>query len=57
MVSLFSLFGSELKCMRPKDSKAELKKLGEMDPEGQLIIRDPYYVSIRPLSRGNTLDC
>lgn len=35
----------ELKRRAPKNSKAELLLLGDFDPEGDRIIRDPYYVS------------
>lgn len=36
---------SDLKHKKPKDSKAEILLLGDFDPEGDRIIRDPYYVS------------
>lgn len=35
----------ELKRRVPKNSKAQLLMLGDFDPEGDRIIRDPYYVS------------
>ena len=35
----------ELKRRAPKNSKAQLFLLGEFDPEGDRIIRDPYYVT------------
>lgn len=35
----------ELKRRAPKTSKAQLLLLGDFDPEGERIIRDPYYVS------------
>lgn len=34
---------TELEELAPADSKAILKLFGEYDPEGELIIRDPYY--------------
>ncbi|OBZ87307.1 Low molecular weight phosphotyrosine protein phosphatase [Choanephora cucurbitarum] len=34
---------SDLKRLQPKGSKAVLKLFGEYDPEGELIIEDPYY--------------
>lgn len=36
---------SDLKGLAPKDSKAKLELFGSYDPEKELIIRDPYYVS------------
>ncbi|PSN43619.1 Low molecular weight phosphotyrosine protein phosphatase [Blattella germanica] len=33
----------ELDSMKPSNSKAELILLGTYDPEGERIIRDPYY--------------
>ncbi|XP_077290631.1 low molecular weight phosphotyrosine protein phosphatase 1-like [Arctopsyche grandis] len=33
----------ELKRRSPKNSKAQLLMLGDFDPEGDRIIRDPYY--------------
>ena len=37
---------STLQRKAPKNSKAELHLLGAFDPEGDCIIRDPYYVSV-----------
>lgn len=36
----------ELERMKPKNAKAKLELLGKYDPEGEIIIRDPYYVRI-----------
>ena len=36
---------SELEEMKPKNCTAKLELLGKYDPEGELVIRDPYYVS------------
>lgn len=33
----------DLNGMKPTDSNAKLLLLGEFDPEGERIIRDPYY--------------
>ncbi|CRK88832.1 CLUMA_CG002540, isoform B [Clunio marinus] len=33
----------DLNGMKPKDSKAKVLLLGDFDPEGERIIRDPYY--------------
>jgi low molecular weight phosphotyrosine protein phosphatase len=33
----------ELKKIKPKNSKAIVKLLGSYDPQGELIIEDPYY--------------
>lgn len=38
---------SALRKRAPKNSKAELLLLGSFDPQGDRIIRDPYYVNIR----------
>ena len=35
----------ELNRMKPKDSVAKIELLGKYDPQGETIIRDPYYVS------------
>ena len=35
-----------LTSLRPKDATAEVKLLGSYDPQKELIIEDPYYVSI-----------
>lgn len=35
---------SNLNGQKPKGSKAKILLLGEFDPEGERIIRDPYYV-------------
>ena len=37
---------SELKDLAPSNSTAKIELLGKYDPEGELIIRDPYYVSL-----------
>ncbi|XP_043472484.1 low molecular weight phosphotyrosine protein phosphatase 1-like [Leptopilina heterotoma] len=37
----------ELERMKPKNAKAKLELLGKYDPEGEIIIRDPYYDSGR----------
>ncbi|KAI9339253.1 phosphotyrosine protein phosphatase I superfamily [Pilaira anomala] len=34
---------SDLTSIRPKGSKANLRLFGEYDPQGELIIEDPYY--------------
>uniref|UniRef100_A0A4D5RN12 Low molecular weight phosphotyrosine protein phosphatase n=1 Tax=Ixodes scapularis TaxID=6945 RepID=A0A4D5RN12_IXOSC len=36
---------NDLKDLAPKGSKAKVVLLGKYDPEGQTIIRDPYYDS------------
>lgn len=36
----------DLKGLCPKDGTAKILMLGDFDPEGDRIIRDPYYVSI-----------
>lgn len=36
---------ADLKQRAPKNCKAKILLLGEFDPEGDRIIRDPYYVS------------
>lgn len=38
-------FYSDLKRLAPKNSTAKIELLGDYDPEGPCIIRDPYYVS------------
>jgi low molecular weight phosphotyrosine protein phosphatase len=35
----------DLNSLAPSGSKAKLELLGTYDPEGERIIRDPYYVS------------
>lgn len=35
---------SDLQERAPKDAKAQILLLGDSDPEGERIIRDPYYV-------------
>ena len=35
-----------LERMKPVDCKAKIRLLGDFDPQGEKIIRDPYYVSI-----------
>lgn len=35
---------SDLKDLAPRDAKAKVLLLGEYDPQGERIIRDPYYV-------------
>lgn len=35
---------SNLKGDKPEGSKAKILLLGDFDPEGERIIRDPYYV-------------
>lgn len=35
----------DLKGLMPKDGTAKILLLGDFDPEGDRIIRDPYYVS------------
>ncbi len=35
----------DLKSMAPNQCKAKVELLGSYDPEGERIIRDPYYVS------------
>lgn len=37
---------SELKELSPRDATAKILLLGDFDPEGDRIIRDPYYVSM-----------
>ena len=39
------IYFSNLQRRQPAGNKAVVKYLGEYDPEGQLIIEDPYYVS------------
>lgn len=36
----------DLKRKAPKNCKAQLLMFGDFDPEGDRIIRDPYYVRI-----------
>ncbi len=36
---------SDLNSKRAKDSTAKILLLGDFDPEGEKIIRDPYYVN------------
>ena len=36
---------SDLEDMKPSDSSAKLLLLGDFDPHGEKIIRDPYYDS------------
>ena len=36
----------DLNSLAPSGSKAKLELLGTYDPEGERIIRDPYYVSL-----------
>lgn len=36
---------SSLKGDKPSESKAKILLLGDFDPEGDRIIKDPYYVS------------
>lgn len=38
---------SDLTDQAPVGSKAKILLLGDFDPKGQRIIRDPYYVSTR----------
>lgn len=37
---------SDLKRMAPGNCRAKIGLLGEFDPQGERIIRDPYYVSL-----------
>ncbi|KRT82851.1 hypothetical protein AMK59_3964 [Oryctes borbonicus] len=37
---------SNLKRDAPEDAKGKIMLLGDLDPEGDRIIRDPYYVSV-----------
>lgn len=34
---------SDLEDMKPSDGKAKLLLIGDFDPQGEKIIRDPYY--------------
>lgn len=34
----------ELNSMKPSNCTAKIELLGKYDPEGETIIRDPYYV-------------
>lgn len=36
----------DLNDLAPKNSKAKILLLGDFDPNGERIIRDPYYVSL-----------
>ena len=36
---------SELRDIAPSNATAQVELLGKYDPEGVLLIRDPYYVS------------
>lgn len=36
---------SELNSLAPRGSSSQIVLLGNCDPQGELIIRDPYYVS------------
>lgn len=38
---------TDLKELAPKDATAKILLLGDFDPQGERIIRDPYYVSIQ----------
>lgn len=38
---------SDLNSKSPKESSAKILLLGDFDPEGERIIRDPYYVNER----------
>lgn len=38
---------SDLEGDKPRGSKAKVLLLGDFDPEGERIIRDPYYVKIQ----------
>ena len=38
---------SDLKSLCPEDWKAKIELLGNHDPNGEKIIRDPYYVRIK----------
>ncbi|KAJ1679832.1 Low molecular weight phosphotyrosine protein phosphatase [Spiromyces aspiralis] len=38
---------SDLKSRAPKGSKAKILLLGSFDPEGQIIIEDPYYGGVK----------
>ncbi len=33
--------------MKPKNARARVELLGRYDPQGELIIEDPYYVSLK----------
>lgn len=49
---------SDLKDLAPRDATAKILLLGDYDPQGDRIIRDPYYVSIETFgdeSFGNRL--
>lgn len=37
----------ELEKKKPKNSKAKIELLGKYDPNGDIIIQDPYYVRMR----------
>ena len=39
------MFFSDMQKMKPKNSTAKVEMLGQYDPEKELIIEDPYYVS------------
>lgn len=39
----------------PKNSTAKILLLGDFDPEGDRIIRDPYYVSISMIDNNNNI--
>lgn len=44
----------ELERKKPQGSKATIDLLGKYDPQGEVIIRDPYYVSIENLLSPNS---
>lgn len=46
---------SNLKGKAPKNAKAKILLLGDFDPQGERIIRDPYYVSVNILGTKNIL--
>ncbi len=45
----------DLESMKPPGATAQLKMLGEYDPEKELIIEDPYYVSWAAMQRIHSL--
>ena len=45
ILCIFLINFSELDERKPSNSTAKLKRLGEYDPEREITIRDPYFVS------------
>lgn len=46
---------SDLENDKPKESKSKILLLGDFDPEGERIIRDPYFVMFNRLQASDLL--